>query len=202
MRRSIVRLSLELRLPLVFLSALSGCSHYQYVLPGMLDMRTDGNAGTPSSVKQPSGPTSRTGTQVYVDGEGVRVTGSDVSIQDRHYFLLGVFPIYNDDPRSELNAAVGLADAIVDVQVGEEMTTTDVVGGMIVRTVFPMASWITPSWTFLAKGKLVRDPNSTPSEADTDRPRLDADQEPSDVFRDTPPPPPLTERPSSARGAT
>lgn len=161
-------LSHVLGLAVVGLAAVGsgGCFHHQAHLPGIFDMRTDGSGLPPpasTAVVEPRH--AHPGVEGLVQGAGVSVVGSDVSVEHRFYWLLGAIPIYNQSPSPSLEAALPAGGALTRVEVGETQTPLDVAVGFLVPTVFPAATWILPTWTFVAHAQATSLPAASPKVA-------------------------------------
>ncbi|MCC7070930.1 MAG: hypothetical protein IT383_06395 [Deltaproteobacteria bacterium] len=127
----------------------SGCFHHQAYLPGVIDMRTDGS-GLPAPGKlAPSDPRqTRNQLEGVALGQGLTIAGSDVTVDDRHFWVVGLIPIFNDSATPELEAALATAGTMTRLEIVEEVDALSVVGSMIARFFLPISAWVTPPWTF------------------------------------------------------
>lgn len=133
----------------------AGCFHHQTYLPGVIDMRTDGS-GLPSATAPATidSKVARSGAEAFAQGAGVAQVGGDVvTVEDRHYWVFGSIPIYNESPTPELLAARDLGGALNRVEVGESMGVIDIVASIVVPLVIPATGWVLPSHTFHASGR-------------------------------------------------
>lgn len=148
------------------LVALGGCYSFTAQMPGVLDLRSDGSGAALNTEKLPPGETSREGFGGIFTGDGVKATGADVTIEDRHWWVIGLFNLINTSSKEEMSAALG-KNAMRNVKVGEQMTMIDAaitaappvlsallswtgVGGLI-----SLASIMTPPMTFKASGQRI-----------------------------------------------
>jgi hypothetical protein len=115
-------------IPLVLAVAMgSGCIHTNTKLPGVLDLRSDGSDAAPST--EPFKGTeeiSREGFGSYINGEGLKITGDKVVIEDRNWHLVGLVHIVGDMAAAEY-AALPKGTALRSVKIGDALTGTDVV---------------------------------------------------------------------------
>jgi hypothetical protein len=135
----------------------TGCFHHQAHLPGVIDMRSDGS-GLPAPAPATRGaPVDRKivrpGSEALVEGAGLTVVGRDLTIEDRHYWIFGSIPIYNESPTPELQAALRVGGAVTTIEVGEEIDVVGILAATFVPFVLPAASWVLPPHTFRAKGR-------------------------------------------------
>ncbi len=133
----------------------SGCFHHQAHLPGVIDMRTDGS-GLPSPAK-PRTTTdrkiARPSSEALVEGAGLTLAGRDLTIEDRHYWIFGSIPIYNESPTPELQAALNVGGAVTTIEVGEDIDPIGILAVTFVPLVLPVTAWVLPPYTFRAKGR-------------------------------------------------
>jgi hypothetical protein len=142
---------------IVFAAAVSsaGCFHHQAHLPGVIDMRTDGS-GLPAPAKPKTSTdrkVTRPSSEALVEGAGLSLAGRELSIEDRHYWIFGSIPIYNESPTPELQAALDVGGAVTTIEVGEDMDAIGVLAAMFVPLVLPVTAWVLPPYTFHAKGR-------------------------------------------------
>ncbi len=168
----------------------AGCFHHRAFLPGVIDMRTDGS-GLPTNTRVKPDPRQvRSGSEALAEGAGVSASGGEVSVEDRHYWIVGSIPIYNESPTPELQAALTASGALTELQVGEQEAVLDVVAATFVPIVFPLASWALPSYTFTARAHARRlspgpvDAAAPPSQAP---PVTAGSKPPKDDLREPPP---------------
>lgn len=135
---------------------LSGCFHHQAYLPGVIDLRTDGT-GLPAPAQPPVADTrqTRSGVERYVIGEGLTVAGTDVDIEDRHYWVVGLIPLANDSPAPEIAAAQASSDALIRLEIGEELDALSLIGAIVAQLVVPVVAWVAPPWSFRLHAKAV-----------------------------------------------
>lgn len=127
----------------------SGCFHHQAYLPGVIDMRTDGSGLPPSPKLAPSDPRqTRNQLEGVALGQGLTVAGADVTVDDRHFWVVGLIPIFNDSPTPEVEAALATAGTMTRLEIVEEIDALSLVGSMMARFVLPISVWVTPPWTF------------------------------------------------------
>lgn len=121
--------------PILALAALvagSGCNHLTTHVPGVLDMRTDGAAAAPATVKP--GAAARAGFDSIVYGEGVTGT-SDVKVIDRKYWACAFFPVLNESATEEITMSMGPTGALRNVRIGEQFTVMNWFMGVVVRAI-------------------------------------------------------------------
>ena len=125
---------------LVASAIVGGCFHHQAYLPGVIDLRTDGS-GLPAPTRPPATDPrqTRSGVEAYLTGEGLSVTGADVDIEDRHYWVVGMIPVVNDSPTPEIAAAQAASDAMVRLEIGEELDVLSLIGSIVAQLVVPVA---------------------------------------------------------------
>lgn len=172
-----MRLSLLLLVLCVPLVA-SGCFRYQTRVPGVVDLRSDGSEVPRAAPRPPpDGKLSRTDAFSLLEGEGVRVEGSGVSVEDRHVFARGLIPVWNTSAEEELAAALALGGGLAEVELGEEVGLLDI-GISLVASCLPVIGFVGLStYTFHASGDLLDlERSSTPAAP------------PSDPFEELPPP--------------
>ena len=98
----------------------AGCLHITTKVPGVLDMRSDASE-VPAETKPATG--GRDGFSSILWGDGTQGT-SNVTIQDRKYWVIGLIPVFNDSATEEIQAAVG--DGVLrNVVIGEQFTLLD-----------------------------------------------------------------------------
>ncbi len=147
--------------------ASTGCYSFTANVPGVLDLRSDGSAATPlTAEKLPVGETSREGFGSFFTGAGAQATGADVTIEDRHWWVLGLFNIVNTSAKEEMQAALG-KNAMKNVYVGEQMTLIDGAITIVPNIIGSVLSWtgigaliyifdlFTPPMTFQASGTRI-----------------------------------------------
>ena len=141
----------------VFYAALvssAGCFHHQAYLPGVIDMRTDGSGLPAARAAATSNPKlARAGVEALAQGAGVARVDSEITVEDRHYWIFGSVPIHNDNPTPELVAARDVGGALTGVQIGEALDVIDVLASIAVPLVLPVTAWVLPSHTFHARGR-------------------------------------------------
>jgi hypothetical protein len=132
-----------------------GCFHHQTHLPGVIDMRTDGS-GLPPPAK-PTATTdrkiARPSSEALVEGAGLSLAGRELSVEDRHYWIVGSIPIYNESATPELQAALNVGGAVTKLEVGEEIDAIGIIAASFVPLVLPVAGWVLPPYTFRATGR-------------------------------------------------
>lgn len=147
-------------------ACLAGCFHHQAYLPGVIDLRTDGS-GLPTATRPPTVDPrqTRSGVEGYVTGEGLTVAGADVDVEDRHYWIAGLIPVINDSPTPEIAAALASSDALVQLEIREELDIVSVVGALIAQLVVPVTAWVAPPWSFGLHAKAVATRTGAPTGA-------------------------------------
>ncbi len=116
------RLAASVSMPLLVAS----CMHYQTEIPGVLDLRSDGSAAASAPVKNmPSGDVNRSGFNSIFSGDGLKTRDGKVTVEERHYWIIGLIPIFNTSARDELDAALGNA-VLRDVTLSYEEDIVDV----------------------------------------------------------------------------
>ena len=101
-------------------AASSGCYHITTHMPGVLDLRSDASEAPTDS--KPS-KDARSGFDGILWGDGVDGAGT-VSVDDRKYWVLGLFPVANESATEEVQSAVG-DGALRNITVGEQVTPVD-----------------------------------------------------------------------------
>ena len=157
-------------LPALLLSfGLSACFPYHSRIPGVLDMRSDGMAAAPAPLPEESkaekvegGP--RDGVQGFFLGSGMQSFGSRIVIEDRTYWLLWIFPMFNKSVVDEVNNA-SRGQALRQVQLQQEYAVNDVIivfGAQLLNMVpvvgnvaSLVAAVLTPSQTISLRGVRV-----------------------------------------------
>ncbi len=129
----------HLAIPLVLAAALSsGCMHTTSKLPGVLDLRSDGSGAAPENDAVKTTPeVTRDGLGGWLTGEGLKVTGDKVVIEDRQWHIIGLFPAFNDMGAAEY-AALPKGTTMRSVKVGDGLVGTDV----ILAIAPSLVSWI------------------------------------------------------------
>ena len=112
------------------LASTVGCRAFEANVPGVLDLRSDGAQAATIEEKLPAGETTRDGFGGILTGEGVKANKADVTVEDRHWWILGLFKIANPSMKEEMAAALG-KNAMRKVYVGEQLAGTDVVIGIV-----------------------------------------------------------------------
>ncbi len=102
---------------------LTGCFHTEVMLPGVLDVRSDGSSATANAALMKPVPdvTTRTGVSGIIYGDGATSTAAAVKVEDRQWFVLALVPVLNDMGAVELKAAIG-DGALRKTVVGDGMT--------------------------------------------------------------------------------
>lgn len=163
-----------------------GCFRYQTRVPGVLDLRSDAAEVPRAATEEPNDDEiTREKGLAFLEGEGVRTEGAVVTVEDRHYFLRGIVPVWNTSAHEELHAALALGGGLAEVEIGEEQGAIDVAIGLL-ASFLPFAGYLAPSvFTFHARGEALAldDRAATPSEPWTSPPPPAA----------LPPPPPVLE---------
>jgi hypothetical protein len=127
---------------LALCAALStGCYSFTANVPGVLDLRSDGSQASVSSDKLPPGEHTRDGVGGFMFGNGLQpgAAPADVTIEDRHWWAIGLFTIMNPSIKEEVQAALGKG-AMRKVYIGEEQTFMDIgltIGMSIVAGIIP-----------------------------------------------------------------
>src|SRR5690606_30284650 len=115
---------------LVIVSVSAGCYHYTADIPGVLDTKSDGSTADVSPLTVTDPELARQGFAAILAGDGVRVEGTHVSVEDRHFFagvtLLfpGVFLLSNESAQEELEVVLGDA-ALREVRLGHRHSGFD-----------------------------------------------------------------------------
>ena len=138
--------------------AMAACFHSQAVLPGVIDMRTDGSGLASASSPVVASKQARGGAEALALGAGLSVVGDKLTVEDRHYWIIGSVPIVNDSPTPELEAALAAGYGLTSVNVGEEIDAIDLIAGIFAPLVFPVSSWVLPPHTFTARARVVAAP--------------------------------------------
>ncbi len=144
---------------LVLCAAASSTGCYRYVtrLPGVVDLRTDGEGAERATEVRIDPDTRREGIAALALGGGAELRAGHVSVEERHYWFLGAIPILNTSARDEVAAAVGASGALRRVTIGEEMSAFDAFMAVVGR-LLPLAQYVLPSYTFSFSGDAVMAP--------------------------------------------
>lgn len=150
-----VRVVLLVSMVVAWAVAASGCFHHQTHLPGVIDMRTDGSGLPPPAkpVTTTDRKVTRLSSEALAEGAGLTVAGRELTVEDRHYWIFGSIPIYNESPTPELQAAQNVGGAVTSIEVGEEIDAIGILAASFVPLVLPAAAWVLPPHTFRAKGR-------------------------------------------------
>lgn len=147
------RLSLAL-VAAVLLGPSVGCFRYRTHVPGVIDMRTDasGAEATRPRVEERRDD----GLFEILLGRGAYARGERVVVEDRHYWVAGLIPLFNTDAEEELFALVEGSRAARDVRIGESITVEDALAALIVPQIVPLVGYVLPTYTFHASGTPIR----------------------------------------------
>lgn len=126
---------------LAVFATVSGCVHVDMKLPGVLDLRSDGQ-GVPAA--KDLDDRSRDGFDAIMAGNGITQSAAGAfTIEDRQHFAINLIPILNDMASEELALATDKV-AVRDLVVGDTLGGVDAgyhVVGMLVGIV-PFVGWI------------------------------------------------------------
>jgi hypothetical protein len=126
------------------IASTTGCRSFTANVPGVLDLRSDGSQAAPvTTEKVPVGETTREGFGSFLTGSGVALKGADVSVEDRHWWFIGLFSIINGSMQEEMTAALGKG-ALKNVKVGETIGGMDAglyAGGIAASIFIPFLGW-------------------------------------------------------------
>ncbi len=112
--------------------------HTTSKLPGVLDLRSDGSGAAPANDAVKTTPeVTRDGIGGWLTGEGLKIAGDKVVIEDRQWHIIGLFPAFNDMGAGEY-AALPKGTAMRGVKVGDGLVGTDV----ILALAPSLVSWI------------------------------------------------------------
>lgn len=131
--------------------------HNTSKLPGVLDLRSDGSGAAPQNDAVKTSPeVTRDGLGGWMSGEGLKVAGDKVSIEDRQWHILGLFPAFNDMGAAEY-AALPKGMAMRGVKVGDAIGTTDVILQIVIGAI-PCVSCanVAPRMTVSVSGARVQ----------------------------------------------
>lgn len=106
--------------------AASACNHVTTKVPGVLDLRSDGTEA-PAETSAPAG--GRSGFDSWISGAGLQGT-SQITIEDRKFWLLRLFTISNESATEEINAAMGPSGGLRSVTIGDTFSGTDLLLSM------------------------------------------------------------------------
>lgn len=146
-------------------AAASGCYHIDVKAPGVLDMRSNGDA-----LATVDGPTvrPRDGVDAFVAGPGVTTSKSALVIEDRQHFVLALVPVANDNAAAELEICTEKT-ALRNVSIGDGRATGDVLwivagaAATVVPFVGALANLVMNTgmapWTITFSGTPVESPN-------------------------------------------
>ncbi len=180
----------------VFAALASGCFHHQAYLPGVIDMRTDGSGlAAPGKLTTSDPRQTRSELEAVALGQGLTLAGADVSVDDRHFWVIGLIPVFNDSPTPEVEAALATAGAMTRLEVVEEVDALSVVGSMIARFLFPISAWVTPPWTFRLNARAAVTDAASPPDLRAPPPAAPPAALPHHVPDVADPPPPLEPAP-------
>jgi 2-oxoglutarate dehydrogenase E2 component (dihydrolipoamide succinyltransferase) len=125
-------------------ASVPGCRSFEANVPGVLDLRSDGSAAAPATDKlAPNPETTREGVGGILTGNGVQANGADVTIEDRHWWFIGLLKIINPSMKEEMAAALGKG-AMKNVHVGEQEAFVDAgitIGMTVVSGIIPFIGW-------------------------------------------------------------
>jgi hypothetical protein len=93
---------------------------------------------------------------LLVSGRGVSFHGKQLVVEDRHFWLSGLIPLFNTDARDELAVLVNATGAVRDMQIGEGQTLIDVLAALVLPNFVPLVGYVLPSYTFHAHGTPIR----------------------------------------------
>lgn len=153
----------------------AGCRSFTANVPGVLDLRSDGSQASVANDKLPPGEHTRDGVGGFMFGNGAQATGADVTVEDRHWWAIGLFTIMNPSIKEEMQAALGKG-AMRKVYVGEELTFMDagltigmgIVAGIIPGVngiLIPLVQAITPPMTSRFSGQRISTSGAAAGEA-------------------------------------
>jgi hypothetical protein len=146
------------RLLLLFaLGGTFGCNHVTTRVPGILDMRTEGG----DAPTAPAKVTSRSGFDSILWGDGVKSAGSQVSIEDRKYWIIRLINIANESATEEINEALGPKGVARKVSVGDTYTLMDFAVGLC-GSIIPLAGFALPPFTATFEGTLIQAGGGSP----------------------------------------
>src|SRR5688572_29461011 len=146
-------------LPLAVVAALvavsTGCRHVTTKVPGVLDLRSDGSSAELAKDAPKTSPQlTRTGLDSIIYGDGVAVAGSDITIVDRKYWVLGLIGVLNESATEEISAALG-DGAMKNVKVGDTYSPTNIlirIVGPAIPVVGQVLGWIVPPYDVTFSG--------------------------------------------------
>jgi hypothetical protein len=131
-------------LPLLLCAAVAGtgCMHTNTVLPGVLDLRSDGSTATVNKdkVEVKGDDVKRDGFGAIMSGDGLQIEGEKVRVEDRNWHLLGLIHVINDHGEAEF-AALPKTGALKNVHVGDRLAGTDVVIAIVPYLLFFIPIW-------------------------------------------------------------
>ena len=130
----------------------TGCLHTTNVLPGVLDMRTDGSgaaAGTPVPASA-----ARTGFDGFAYGNG-GTGGTDVVIEDRAHFAIALVPIFNESSTEEWQAALG-DGALTNIVIADQFSVMTFVVSFVKGLIPFVGSFITSTADHRVTAKRVQ----------------------------------------------
>jgi len=192
--RPLLRLALASSLVLVF----GGCFRYHTHVPGVVDMRTDGEDADLARPRL-QGTEREAAVAVFI-GRGVHRDRDRVVVEERHYWVGGLIPLLNTSAADEVALALGRSRALRDFELKEEIGLTEGLVANALPLLVPVSSYVLPTYTFTVSGIAI-EPSGDASSAPTRRRPLPqrSDTPLSDVASpepppaDTPPPPVLLE---------
>ena len=125
--------------------AASGCLHSRTEMPGVLDLRSTGS-DAPLAQEPIDKAATRAGFDAFSYGAGVEGS-TDVTIDNRTHYLIGLVPVLGDSAAEEWRLATG-GGALRNVTVSDSLG-----GGPILLTflknIFPcscVTGWVAPTW--------------------------------------------------------
>jgi hypothetical protein len=186
--RATIARAVLLALVALALLASSGCFRYRTHVPGVIDMRTD--AALVPVARARVKDVRESELLLLVGGRGVSSRGQQLIIEDRHFWVAGLIPLFNTDARDELAVLVDATGAARDLQIGEGQTAIDVLAALVLPNFVPLISYVLPSYTFHAHGTPIKLPSAPPVD-DIAPPRRETPPEsaplPAPVDEDAPP---------------
>ena len=111
----------QLFLCLAAFGGASGCRHVNTSVPGVLDLRSEGQGATVDAASLPMAE--RTGVDAVIWGKGAVSMGGAVSVEDRRYWVMGLVPVLNTSAREELGVALGTG-GLREVKIGDQISPT------------------------------------------------------------------------------
>lgn len=139
---------------LALLATTTGCFRYRTHVPGVIDMRTDARDAEPMRPRIEDQRDDELFALLL--GRGAYARGERVVVEDRHFWVAGLIPLFNTDADDELFALVEGSRAARDVPIGESITVEDALAALIVPQIVPLVGYVLPTYTFHASGTPVR----------------------------------------------